>query len=78
MGWIRGSGRSARDLWIWNPFQYSYLEKSHGQRDLVGYSPWDHKELDMTEWVHRTIEKKKKEEEEEEEEANFYLKIFLF
>ena len=21
----------------------------HGQRSLVGYSPWDHKELDMTE-----------------------------
>ena len=24
-------------------------EKSHGQRSLVGYSPWGHKELDMTE-----------------------------
>ena len=23
--------------------------KSHGQRSLVGYSPWDRKELDMTE-----------------------------
>ena len=23
--------------------------KSHGQRSLVGYSPWGHKELDMTE-----------------------------
>ena len=23
--------------------------KSHGQRSLVGYSAWDHKELDMTE-----------------------------
>ena len=23
-----------------NPFQYSWLEKSHGQRSLVGYSPW--------------------------------------
>ena len=23
--------------------------KSHGQRNLVGYSPWGHKELDMTE-----------------------------
>ena len=21
--------------------------KSHGQRSLMGYSPWDHKELDM-------------------------------
>ena len=25
--------------------------KSHGQRSLVGYSPWVHKELDMTEWL---------------------------
>ena len=23
--------------------------KSHGRRSLVGYSPWDHKELDTTE-----------------------------
>ena len=23
--------------------------KSHGQRSLVGYSPWSHKELDITE-----------------------------
>ena len=22
--------------------------ESHGQRSLVGYSPWNHKELDMT------------------------------
>ena len=31
-----------------NPLQYSCLEKSHGWRSLVGYSPWGHKELDMT------------------------------
>ena len=24
-------------------------EKFHGQRSLVGYSPWGHKELDTTE-----------------------------
>ena len=24
-------------------------EKSHGKRNLVGYSPWGHKELDPTE-----------------------------
>ena len=28
---------------------YSYLENPHEQRNLVGYSPWDHEELDMTE-----------------------------
>ena len=32
-----------------HPLQYSCLENSHGQRNLVGYSPWGHKELDMTE-----------------------------
>ena len=31
-----------------NPFQYSCLEKPHGQRSLAGYSPWGHKELDTT------------------------------
>ena len=32
-----------------NPFQYSCLENPHGQRSLVGYSPWGCKESDMTE-----------------------------
>ena len=32
-----------------NPLQYSCLENPHRQRSLVGYSPWDHKESDMTE-----------------------------
>ena len=26
--------------------------KSHGQRSLVGYSPWGRKESDTTEWLH--------------------------
>ena len=30
------------------PLQYSCLEKSHGQRSLVSYSLWGHKESDMT------------------------------
>ena len=34
-----------------NPLQYSW-EKSHGQRNLVGYTPWGHKESDMTEHTH--------------------------
>ena len=29
--------------------QYSWLENPHGQRCLVGYSPWGHKESDMIE-----------------------------
>ena len=32
-----------------NPLQYSCLENLHGQRSLVGYSPWSLKESDMTE-----------------------------
>ena len=32
-----------------NPLQYSCLENSHGQRSLVGYSPWSHKKLATTE-----------------------------
>ena len=31
------------------PLQYSCLENPHGQRSLAGYSPWGHKESDMTE-----------------------------
>ena len=29
--------------------------KSHGQRSLVDYSPWDRKESDMTEQLHFKI-----------------------
>ena len=32
-----------------NSLQYSCLENPHGQRSLVGYSPWGCKELDTTE-----------------------------
>ena len=32
-----------------NPLQYSCLENPHGQRSLVDYSLWGHKELDMPE-----------------------------
>ena len=45
---IPGSGRSSGGG-NGNPLQCSCLEKSHGQRSLAGYSPWGHKELDMTE-----------------------------
>ena len=33
------------------PTPVSCLEKSYGWRSLVGYSPWGHKEVDMTEWL---------------------------
>ena len=36
----------------WQPTPAFLPGKSHGQRYLVGYSPWGCKELDMTEWLH--------------------------
>ena len=48
LGSIPGSGRSP-GRGHGNPLQYSCLEYPHGQRSLAGYSPWDHKEWDMTE-----------------------------
>ena len=50
-GSIPGSGRSP-GKGNGNPLQYSCLEKSHGGRSLVGYSPRGCKELDTTELLH--------------------------
>ena len=36
----------------WQPTPVLLPGKSHGQRSLVGYSPWGRKELDMTEQLH--------------------------
>ena len=47
LGLIPGSGRSPGGG-HGNPLQDSCLENSHGQRSQVGYSPWGHKESDMT------------------------------
>ena len=38
----------------WKPTPVHLPGKSHGWRSLVGYSPWGHKELDMTEQIHFT------------------------
>ena len=35
----------------WQPTPVFLPGKSHGWRSLAGYSPWDHKESDMTEWI---------------------------
>ena len=47
LGSISGSGRSPGEG-NGHPLQYLCLEKSHGQRSLVGCSPWSHKESGMT------------------------------
>ena len=48
MGSIPGSGRSIPYRRKWQPTPVFLPEKSHGEKSLVGYSPWGHKELDMT------------------------------
>ena len=50
-GLIPGSGRSPGEG-NGNSLQYSCLGKSHGQRRLVDYSLWGHKESHSTEHTH--------------------------
>jgi len=45
--WISGSRRSLGDG-NGNPLQYFCHGKFHGQRSLVGYSPWAPRKLDIT------------------------------
>ena len=56
-GSIPGSGRSSGGRG--NPLQYSCPGESHGQRNLVGYSPWGCKESDMTEHASTCMETQK-------------------
>ena len=48
MGSIPTSGRSP-GVGNGKPTPVFLPGESHGQRSLVGYSPWDHKESDTTE-----------------------------
>ena len=55
-----------QETWVWSLGREDPLEKemaihsstlawkSHGQRSLIGYSPWGRKESDTTEWLHFT------------------------
>ena len=52
VGSIPGLGRFSCSR-KWQPFPVFLPGKSHGQRSLEGYSPWGHKQLDMTEQTHR-------------------------
>ena len=47
-GLISGSGRFPGGG-CWQPIPVVLPGESHGQRSLEGYSPWGHKESDMTE-----------------------------
>ena len=54
-----GDQRCGFDPWVrkipwrreWLPTLVFLPGESHGQRNLVGYSPWDYKESDMTEVI---------------------------
>ena len=55
--WFSGKESARFDPWVekipwnrkWQPTQVFLRGKSHGQSSLRGYSPWGHKERDMTE-----------------------------
>ena len=57
-----GDKRHRFDPWVrkipwrkaWQPTPVFLSRESHGQRSLVGYSPWGHKETDMTEVTYHT------------------------
>ena len=48
---VPGSGRSCPRRRKWQPTSVFLLRKSHGQRSLMGYSPWGRDESDLTEWL---------------------------
>ena len=54
-GSIPGSRRSPGEG-IWQPTSVFLPGECHGQRNLASYSPWGHKQLDMTEVTWHSIE----------------------
>ena len=53
-GSIPGLGRLPKSR-KWQPIPVFLPGKFHGQRSLVGYSPWGHTELDTTEHAHTQV-----------------------
>ena len=45
LGWEDPLERTRQPTPVFLPGEF------HGQRNLAGYSPWNHKESDMTEWL---------------------------
>ena len=50
--WVQSLGREIPRRRKWQPTPVFLPGESHGQRSLVGYSPWGRKESDMTERLH--------------------------
>ena len=54
--WVRSLGQADPQNRKWQPTPASLPRRSRGQRSLLGYSPWEHKQSDMTEWLkHREL-----------------------
>ena len=55
-GDVGSMSRLGRFTWRrkWQPIPVFLPGKSHGQRSLIDYSPWGHKELNMTERITHT------------------------
>ena len=66
--WVQSLGQEERK---WQSTPVSLPGKSHGQRSLVGYSPWGHKESNMTERL--TLSLCFNPEEEVNEEVTFTM-----
>ena len=47
--WVRSLGLEDPLRRKWQPISVFLPGEFHGQRSLMGYNPWDHKELNMTE-----------------------------
>ena len=56
----------------WQPTPVFLPGQSHGQRSLVGYSPWGHKELDVTERLHFHFQLRFSSLESEAEKENLF------
>ena len=56
--WSRFNPRVRKIPWrrAWEPTPVFLSGESHGQRSLVGYSPWGCRESDMTEWLTHALE----------------------
>ena len=49
--WVRSLGWKDPRRREWLPTSVFLSEEFHGQRSLVGYGPWGHRESDTTEWL---------------------------
>ena len=56
--WVQCLGQVGKIPWRrkWQPTPVLLPGKCHGQGSLVSYSPWGHKELDMTQWLNRHLQ----------------------